>query len=78
MQAVLPNTKKVRRIMYENADKVVDQIKEAFSHSRKVALTCDIWSNKLITNSFLGVTAHLFNQNVKRRQAFRIGTYRVK
>ena len=45
---------------------------DAMSKARKVSVTTDIWSSKCSTDSFIGITAHIFNPVTKKREVYRI------
>jgi len=71
--AVLPTRKTLTGLIYDSSDKLLMMIRESLGLCRSLCITTDIWSNNLMTNSFLGVTCHYFNYGIKKRQNFRIG-----
>ena len=64
----LPRRTKVTNDCAKLAAEVIEKIKESLKSARRVALTTDIWSSTGCRNSFLGLTAHIFNTDTKRRE----------
>lgn len=66
----LPRRTKVTNDCAKLAAEVIEKIKESLKSARRVALTTDIWSSTGCRNSFLGLTAHIFNTDTKRRENY--------
>merc|ERR1719436_1710587 len=47
-------------------------MQQDLSEASRVAITCDIWTSKLMNNSYLGVTSHFWNSRLGRRQSLKI------
>ena len=71
-QAVLPSRFKLRKLVNNTADQLVALIKESTGLARKVYITLDIWTSQCSTDSFLGVTAHMYNPKTGKRETYRI------
>ena len=70
--ADVPGRTKVQKDMETLSDKNLSKIREALRTARRVSLTTDIWSSKLSTDSYLGVTAHFINTVTRKRQWLKI------
>ena len=66
--ASLPSRWKLQGLIKTLSDKNLLKIREALSTARQVSVTTDIWSSKLSTDSYIGVTCHFINPQTKRRQ----------
>ena len=70
--ANVPGRTKVQKEMKKLSDKNLSKIREALGTARRVSVTTDIWSSKLSTDSYLGVTAHFINTVTRKRQWLKI------
>ena len=64
-------------LIENTSDKLLEQMKQSLRNARRVAVTCDAWSGKNSTNSYLGVTAHFQDSVTKERKSLKIGKYLV-
>ena len=70
--ASVPGRTKVQGDMKTLSDKNLSRIREALGTAHRVSVTTDIWSSKLSTDSYIGVTAHFINTVTRKRQWLKI------
>ena len=53
-------------------EEVKSKIKGALENSRRVAVTTDIWSKSMCTDSYIGFTVHFVNVKTKKKEVYRL------
>ena len=71
-EARLPSRFKVGKDCEQLSEEVQNKIKDALENAKMISITVDIWSSTKCKNSYLGVTAHMFNHSTFRRENYRI------
>ena len=72
-QFTKPSTWKLQRTFDQVYEALLERMKRDLATTDNIAVTTDIWSTKQLIDSFLGVTAHFYNQELGRIESFRIG-----
>ena len=71
-QAKVPSARKLARVVNDVTDKIKEKIKAALTNARTVHATTDIWSSLCSSDSYIGVTVHLYNPQTQKRENYRI------